>query len=128
MTVAEWIGVAGFAFTVLVALLGFGIRGALLFSNALKELRKELTDAIVSTNNTLLAHLNLQEDALTSEFQKRTLELERDHSNFKNYAEREFVSKSTFNLVMDRHSAERREMKTELLLAMSELKTQLREK
>lgn len=112
-----WITLAAFILAFVSAIVGITWR----LQSAINKISADCT-IIIST----------AEDRINEDWQEKTSEIEnvmidfgKSFSDFQVYVEREFVSKNSFKTVMDTNTADRKEMKTDIMGALGELRTQI---
>lgn len=108
--------------TIVVAICGAAVGAVWMLTSRMSKDRNDLTQAITAMNNALLTRLQMTEERLDQKLSDtaarsdvRALEIERDVAQFKTYCERQFLSKETFQTVMQAQSSERSAMRGELI-------------
>lgn len=120
----ELIGLFGSQITILIVTVTLNLRAykrigiiELGFSKNLSEIQLQLTNYVQTTNGAMLARIGIEQD----EFRAKTSEVMLKLHEHMLYCERNFLSKPTFNMIIEQQSEERKEMKKELLDKLTEL-------
>lgn len=121
--------------TIVLAICASAVGAVWMLTSRMSHDRNELTQSLTAMNNALLTRIQMTEERLeqriadgSARSDVRALEIERDVAQFKTYCERQFLSKDTFQTVMQAQSSERTAMRAELIDRFNRLEANLRER